>query len=487
MASSGVTDQTRTNESAQSFGSDHSRTFPAEGVHGNRARDDGRTIENTTGLETSLALNNMRGVVILIVMGFHSVLAYLAFLGPAGFSFNRAPYEWRAFPIVDSHRWLGFDVLCASQDVYLMALMFFLSALFTWPSLSRKGTRKFVTDRLLRLGVPFAFALTVVVPLALYPVYRVSAVDPSPAAYAHHYLALTFWPNGPMWFLWQLLVLTIAAAGLHRIAPRSIEFLGRLSSSANTRPGRYLAGLVIVSALAYVPLALVFGPFSWSDRGPFSLQLSRPLLDAVFYFAGLGIGAYGLDRGLLAAKGMLACHWKIWLALALAFLVLWMGLTSVVLSDAASAPLVLRLSVDICFAAACATGCFLMLSVCLRFGAVHSRIFGNLSKNAFGLYLFHYIFVVWLQYALLSVALFAIAKAAFVFGGTLLLALATTNAMRFSRVGSLLIGEQSLVSNSTPPPVLVFESENNICNPETAGRTLPDTGWPPARPKAKCP
>jgi hypothetical protein len=36
--------------------------------------------------------------------------------------------------MVDSHRWFGFDIFCAWQDVYLMALMFFLSALFARPS-----------------------------------------------------------------------------------------------------------------------------------------------------------------------------------------------------------------------------------------------------------------------------------------------------------------------------------------------------------------
>lgn len=34
------------------------------------------------------------------------------------------------------------------------------------------------------------------------------------------------------------------------------------------------------------------------------------------------------------------------------------------------------------------------------------------------MYLFHYVFVVWLQYALLGAALLAIAKAMIVFGGT---------------------------------------------------------------------
>src|ERR1700691_3407939 len=139
---------------------------------------------------SSLALGNLRALVILIVLAFHSVLAYLGSLGPTAFAFDLAPYKWRAFPIVDSHRWFGFDLFCAWQDVYLMALMFFLSALFTWPSLARKRTRKFLSDRFLRLRGPFAFALIVVMPLALYPAYRVTAADPSLAAYARHFLAL---------------------------------------------------------------------------------------------------------------------------------------------------------------------------------------------------------------------------------------------------------------------------------------------------------
>src|ERR1700743_1221470 len=139
-----------------------------------------------TSSRSSIALNNLRGVVILVVVAFHSVLAYLGSLGSVPFQFDLSPFEWRAFPIVDSHRWFGFDIFCAWQDVYLMSLMFFLSALFTWPSRMRKGAWRFLKDRVLRLGVPFAFALIVIMPIALYPVYRVSATDPSIAAYGQH-------------------------------------------------------------------------------------------------------------------------------------------------------------------------------------------------------------------------------------------------------------------------------------------------------------
>ena len=58
-----------------------------------------------------------------------------------------------------------------------------------------------------------------------------------------------------------------------------------------------------VSALAYVPLALIYSPWKWTHFGAFDFQMSRPLHYLVYFLAGLGIGAYGLDRGLLSTEG----------------------------------------------------------------------------------------------------------------------------------------------------------------------------------------
>src|ERR1039457_3275025 len=97
--------------------------------------------------QASLALSNLRGIVIVIVLAFHSSLAYLASVPAQSARFDQAPYTWQAFPIVDTHRWIGFDLFCAWQDVSLMALMFFLSGLFVSPSLARNGTRTFLSKR----------------------------------------------------------------------------------------------------------------------------------------------------------------------------------------------------------------------------------------------------------------------------------------------------------------------------------------------------
>lgn len=204
-------------------------------------------------VRSSLALVNLRAIVILIVLAFHSVLPYLAFLPPTPYPFDSAPYLWLAFPIIDSRRWFGFDLFCAWQDVGLMSLMFFLSGLFVPSSLASKGSWKFLSDRLWRIGVPMALAVLFLAPLAYYAAYRITAVDPGPDAYLQHWLALPFWPSGPQWFLGQLLAFTILAAALHRFLPGWDQHLVRLVAGADGNPVRFLVILMTLSSLAMFP------------------------------------------------------------------------------------------------------------------------------------------------------------------------------------------------------------------------------------------
>ncbi len=400
--------------------------------------------------KTSLALNNLRGFVILIVLAFHSVLAYLDSLPAFAPQFDAPPYAWQAFPIVDSHRWFGFDLFCAWQDVYLMSLMFLLSGLFVWPSLARKGSFVFLRDRFLRLGLPLVLAVYVLMPIALYPTYRVTATDPSLSAYWQHFMALPFWPCGPQWFLWQLLALNVAAALLHRLAPQWGERLGRLASTAGTHPARFFVGLAIASAVAYVPLALIYSPWTWTQYGPFAVQLCRPLHYVVYFFAGLGLGAYGIERGLLAPEGPLVRRWPAWLAAAIVGFCLWIGPTALTVDAGEDSPLGLSFIAAVGFAMACASSSFFALAVFLRFAARHSRAFASLSQNAYGMYLIHYVFVVWLQYALLGLAVFAFIKAVIVFAGTLALSWSITVGLRCIPLGARLIGADRRVLAKAP-------------------------------------
>lgn len=380
--------------------------------------------------QTSLALDNLRAYVILLVLAFHSSLAYLAFLPARPFAFADPPFQWRAFPIIDSRRSLGLELFCAWQDVFLMTLFFFLSGLFVWSSLKRKGVAPFIVDRMRRLGLPFVLAVGVLMPIAQYPTYLQTATQPGFAAFLRHFLALPIWPSGPMWFLWLLLSADLIAAGLHSITPHWGEWLARLSSTAGTQPLKYFVLLVVASALAYVPLALAFGSEAWSQVGPFAFQLSRPLHYALYFFAGAGLGGYGIERGLFAPEGALTTHWKTWLALAIGSFTLWLGMTALVVKSHGPASIGLHIIDDLSFVFACLCNCFCVLALALRFAARQRAWLDELKLNAYGMYLVHYVFVIWLQYALLPASLPAVVKAGTVFAGTVVLSWGATAGLR---------------------------------------------------------
>jgi peptidoglycan/LPS O-acetylase OafA/YrhL len=389
---------------------------------------------------SNVALSNLRAFVILLVVAFHSFLAYLGSQPAVAPPFDSPPYLWRAFPILDHERWFGFDLFCAFQYVYLMHLMFFLSGLFVWSSLKRKGAGRFLSDRCLRLGLPFVLGVFLLMPLAHYPVYRVTAVDPSWSAFWAHWIALPFWASGQLWFLWQLLALSLLAAVLFMLAPRTGELLGRLSSNAGERPARYFVVLVTLTALAYVPLASTYRPWDWIQFGPFALQPAFTLHYAIYFFAGLGIGAYGIERGLLGPAGKLAQRWPAWVAGGLAGFVLWIIPTTLVHHGGNAVVPGLEMAADLGLVLACSGISFGMAAVFIRFAARRWPGFDSLSEHAYGIYLVHYVFVIWLQYLLLGAALHAIAKGTIVFGLAVALSWVTAAALCRVPVGSRVVG-----------------------------------------------
>ncbi len=377
------------------------------------------TAQKATQSQTSQALKNLRAFAIMAVVSFHSVLAYLVSQPAAPGPFDQPPYHWLATPMLDTHRWLGFDIYAGFQYVALMPVMFFLSGIFVWPSLRRRGSRNFLYGRLLRIGLPFVLGVYVLMPIAYYPVYRVTAADPSWLAFWRHWTALPFWPGGPLWFLWQLLLFDILALVLFLVAPRLIEALGRFSAAAGGAPGRYFAVLLAASTVTYLPLAYVFGVSDWAEFGPFDWQPDRPLLYLLYFFAGVGIGVQGYDRGLLRPDGELSRRWHIWLACAGGSFVLWM------MTMAPAAYGHGNIYIDLCsyFAVALVvtTVTFAFTAVFLRFATGQSTLVDSLSENAYVIYLVHYVFVVWLQYALLGAAMPAIVEGTLVFASALLL------------------------------------------------------------------
>jgi hypothetical protein len=377
-----------------------------------------------------VSFDYLRAFIVLLVLLHHSLLAY-AVLWPA----QSRMFEILPAPIVDSQRWAGFDVVTTFNDTFFMALMFLLSGLFVWPSLERKGGASFLRERILRLGLPFAVAVAILMPLAYYPTYAVTGADPDLLAYARAWLSLGFWPSGPAWFIWLLFIFDALAAGLHVL---------RLRLTANTQalphlgvyghPPAFVATLLVVSALAYVPMELTFGAGRWLTLGPFSFQASRLLLYATYFLAGIRIGASGTDSGFLARNAALVRQWPIWLSAGLAAYALQLAIIITLVLPVAGAhrplPLTLRLVSDLSFVLSCGTISFAFIAIFRRFAIARQPVFDSLSASCYGMYLIHYPVVVWLQFALLTLPLGPITKGAIVFFGAVVVSWGIVVALR---------------------------------------------------------
>jgi peptidoglycan/LPS O-acetylase OafA/YrhL len=395
------------------------------------ALDHTRTSDAADAADRNIPMGYLRAFVTVLVVAHHALIAYHPDAPAAGqLGWNSSSMLWSAFPVIDAQRVPGFGLLIGINDIFFMSLMFFISGLFVWSSLQRKGTLGFIRDRIVRLGLPFAVAASLLAPLAYYPAYLQNGGTPGLEAYWAAWTALPAWPAGPAWFIWVLLAFGILAAFVYAIAPRFGDALGRLSANADRRPAAYVRSLIVVSALGYMAMNVYLGYDAWVHWGPFFVQAGRILHYAVYFFAGIGVGAFGLEQGLLDAGGKLARRWWLWLP---ASLIAFVALTAAFLTALsikfepliAWTPLLCTL-----FAITCATLSFALVSFFLRFFKRSGPVFDSLSRNAYGIYLLHYAYAIWTQYALLNAPLSGLEKGGIVFATTLILSWATTALLR---------------------------------------------------------
>ena len=366
------------------------------------------------------ALDRARTFVILLVLLHHSVINY----------------TW--FGNGDAMRWLGFDLVVLFNDSFFMAFMFLISGLFVRDSLARKGPAIFLRDRAWRLGVPFLISVLVLMPVAYYPTFlRYHLPGTTDFNFLH------FWwrtitvgpsPSGPAWYLWVLLALDVLAAALWVAAPRAIHALGRSIFGLRHRPMTAFVLFLMVSNAAYLPMHLAFGDVSWLEPGrfPLPIQTSRILLYAAYFLVGVAVGAVSLRAGLLAENGELAKRWPAWSGLAISFYVAililvyahhnWM--------DFDSPPLVWKVSYGLAFASFSAAMAFTLPAIFLRLAGSAWKWLDAMQPSAYGIYLLHYIFIVWLQYVVYDASISAIAKFAIVFAGTLSMSWGLTMLLR---------------------------------------------------------
>jgi glucan biosynthesis protein C len=381
-----------------------------------------------------LSIDYLRTTLTLMVLAHHSSLAYTSWA-----FFDKQNIFRSTSPVVDSTRWTFFDYAENFNDVFFMSLMFFVSGLFVYPALRRHGVFAFVRDRALRLGVPFAFAILVLMPIAYYASWQLSAQNNGFVDFYKH-LAAGGFIAGPPWFIWLLLAFDVVLAVLVAPVQRGLAGVGRFMVGLKDWPVATFAGMFFLSGLVYLPLLSRYGFGAWTNFivSPFSFQIARIGLYALWFVAGFLVGVPGYGEGLLSHSGGLARRWRLWIAVCVvAYNALWFVPRSAMAQGMSVSG---RGALEaVLWVVSCVASCFGFLAL-FRGVELTSRAWMNsLARCAYGMYLVHYVFVLWLQRVVLDRPIPAGIKFLFVFLGTTLLSwLATQAALRVPKVKTIL-------------------------------------------------
>lgn len=388
-----------------------------------------------------VSLGYLRAFMTFLVVLHHSLVGYIGI--PVSHRFAGGVMLWRASPISDTaHTFPLGGAIVGLNDTYFMALMFLLSGLFVDQSIAKKGVLGFVRDRALRLGIPFIFSSVIVSQAAYYFAYLQNGGEPGLTHYLAAWSGLGYLPSGPAWFVSLLLAFDIAVALLYSAFPQIGRWIGSLSLNADERPGRFFLLFLVLSLLAYAPLAHVFGAENWTYWVFFQFQTSRVPNYFLYFVVGVGIGACGLREGLLSPTGKLARRWWLWmLVLTPIAAILGTALLVAILTTKGAVRAVLIDVGSVGFVLLCASASFGWLAVFTRFVKRANPAMDSLRRNAYGIYVVHYFFVALLQYLVLSAAFPGFEKAAMVTAGALGLSWATASALRHIPVVSRLVGE----------------------------------------------
>lgn len=151
-------------------------------------------------------IDNLRSTMIVLVVVFHTAITY-SHIGSWYYSDPKPVDE------VSSIIFLTFEV---HSQAFFMGILFLLAGYFVPGAFDRKGFRRFMADRFVRLGLPSLIYIFGIQPFLLHYLLQVS--QGGRMNYYRAFLASGDWLTGagPMWFAIALLIFCLAY-GLFRI------------------------------------------------------------------------------------------------------------------------------------------------------------------------------------------------------------------------------------------------------------------------------
>ena len=239
-------------------------------------------------------IDNIRVLLTVLVILHHTVIAYG---GPGSWYFTDRTTSTAALVFM--------TMFVATNQAFFMGFFFFLGALFTEESYNKKGARKFITDRVKRLGIPLLFYSFVLSPVLNFIVYKFG--NNGKATFLQYLGGYNDWIDfGVLWFVAALLLFTLIYVALR-------QFYTVIKPVAIALPGNNTI-LLFAITLGIISYAVrIFFPVGWVLH-PVGFQLGHFTQYIALFLLGIVASRNNWLRLLCESNG------KRWLVLCLAMI-----------------------------------------------------------------------------------------------------------------------------------------------------------------------
>lgn len=208
-----------------------------------------------------LFIENIKVLLTILVVLHHTFIAY---------GFSEGWYYNEQTTLIGAR--ILMTMFVSLNQSFFMGYFFMLAAYFTHSSYSRKGTSKFIKDRLVRLGIPILFYSFILSPFISYLVYYFA--NEHHITYFEYLSGYDHWIElGVTWFVAALLLFTLIYVAAKKIFKVSFK---KSLAAPNSRTILLFAGaLGVISFLVRIifPVGWVLEPIGF-QLGHFSQYIA---------------------------------------------------------------------------------------------------------------------------------------------------------------------------------------------------------------------
>ncbi|MFX0027333.1 MAG: acyltransferase [Candidatus Hermodarchaeota archaeon] len=242
-------------------------------------------------------IDNLRILLTVLVIMLHTMITY----GALGGWYYKDPNTNEFTSIL-------LTVFAALNQGFFMGLFFLLSSYFLPGSYNRKGPRKFLKDRFIRLGIPILIYVAIVDPLIIY------LLSNTPETFSVFYLSyFQSWEgierfingNGPLWFTVTLLIFALFYCFWRQMFKKNTK---KETVRPTPRNSQIIFIIIIMNFLTFI--VRLWFPLNGGD-----VILNIQVANIVQYIIMLILGVVGYERDWF--NRMPDSQGKLWLTIAL--------------------------------------------------------------------------------------------------------------------------------------------------------------------------